>query len=434
MFQKIFDWCLRFLVIFLPWSTLISVFLTYKIGIPKANFLKEIILVILFVSCFFLVIGKWKRTKKFPLHFGWIDGLIGAYIAWMIAITIPTTGISGLIYGIKYDLLFLIIFLCFYHGQQFLMRPISYYLKLFLISGGLMLFFSGLIKWPLTEDILLYFWYSGNPSAWEFWKAPPIFHGVDGASVNRFQGLLDWPNTLGAFIIFFFGTLLYSTRRYKDWHFVIGIISLVLIVMIFHTYSRSAWIGFFGASIVMILSQMKSIFKKYKMQFFALSIIVCICGWYLTHYYTKVNSAVIARTDSNKWHFERIVYGINRFKENPAGQGMGSAGPAYRHVQDLRWLSAKELEKVDYKFIPESWFVQVFIEGGVLGGVLFFAIIIFLGLVLLFFHPFLGASFGGIAAMNLVLHTYESSVVSYTLFIFVGLVLGYAKYKRKKSR
>lgn len=434
MFQKIFDWLLRFLIVFLPWSTLISVFLTYKIGIPKANFLKEIILVILFVSCCFLIIHKWKKTKKFPLRLGWIDGLIGVYITWMIAITLPTTGISGLIYGIKYDLLFLIIFLCFYHGQQFLMRPISHYLKLFLISGGLMLFFSGLIKWPLSEDILLFFGYSGNPSAWEFGSAPPIFHGVDGANVQRFQGILDGPNSMGAFIIFFFWALLFYTRRLKDWYFVIGLISIVLILMVMYTYSRSAWIGFAGAALVMLLSRMGKIYKKHKKQFFALSLITAIFCGFMYRYYTLDKTAILSRKDSNKGHYERLVNGIGRVKSNPVGQGMGSAGPAYRHVQDLRGLSHKQLEVKDFFYIPESWFVQVFIEGGVFGGVLFFAIIVFLGLALLFFHPFLGASFGGIAAMNLVLHTYESSVVSYTLFIFVGLILGYAKYKCKKSQ
>lgn len=50
-----------------------------------------------------------------------------------------------------------------------------------------MLFLSGLLKWPLTEDLLLYFGYGGNPSAWDFGGAPPIFHGVDGANVRRFQ-------------------------------------------------------------------------------------------------------------------------------------------------------------------------------------------------------------------------------------------------------
>jgi hypothetical protein len=81
---------------------------------------------------------------------------------------------------------------------------VSYYLKLFVISGGIMLFLSGLLKWPLSEDILLAFGYCGNPSNWQACNGvPPIFHGIDGANVRRFQGLLDGPNTMGAFLILF---------------------------------------------------------------------------------------------------------------------------------------------------------------------------------------------------------------------------------------
>ncbi len=434
MIRTLFDWILRFLIVFLPFSTVISVFLVYRVGIPWSQFIKEILLFFIFLLCFLLLLEKWRKTKKFPLQLGWLDGIIITYIIWMVAITLPTTGLSGLIYGGRYDLIFLLVFLCLYHGYEFLSKPFSYYLKLFLISGGIMLFLSGLLKWPLSEDILLWFGYSGNPSAWQFGSAPPIFHWVDGANVRRFQGLLDGPNTMGAYVIFFFWVFLYYSRRHKDWYFVIGIISIVLVMMVMYTYSRSAWIGLAGAGLLMILASMKSLYKRYKLQSFVLFAVLWVVIGYLYVHYTTQNTAVINRTGSNIWHFERIIFGWNRFLSHPIGQGMGSAGPAYRHVQDLKWLSHDEVEKIDYEYIPESWFVQQCIEGGIIWWALFFIIIGALGILLLLFHPFLWAAFGGVAAMNLVLHTYESSVVSYTIFIIIWIILGYAKSKRKKSR
>ncbi len=82
--------------------------------------------------------------------------------------TLWTTGVRGLIFGGRYDFAFLLTYLIAYHGFPLLGRPISYYLRIFLVSAGLMLIISGLLKWPLHEDLLLYFGYSGNPSAWDF--------------------------------------------------------------------------------------------------------------------------------------------------------------------------------------------------------------------------------------------------------------------------
>ena len=48
---------------------------------------------------------------------------------------------------------------------------------------------------------------------------------------------------------------------------------------------------------------------------------------------------------------------------------------------------------------------------------------------LFFAHSILAGTFAGVAAMNLFLHTYESSVVSFSLFAIIAIVLGYQKYK-----
>jgi hypothetical protein len=145
----------------------------------------------------------------------------------MVIVSVFTTGLAGIIYGGRYDFSFLITFWVAYHGSQFLEKPISYYIKLILISSGIMLFISGLLKFPLSEDLLLYAGYCGNPSAWHACEGvPPIFHGIDGANTRRFQGILDNPNTMGAYLIFFSGLFAYYIREKKEWHFVGGIILL----------------------------------------------------------------------------------------------------------------------------------------------------------------------------------------------------------------
>ena len=72
---------------------------------------------------------------------------------------------------------------------------------------------------------------------------PPIFHGVDGANVQRFQGILDGPNSMGAFLIVYSGMLAYYTRQKRDWHFIVGGFLLLFLGLVFLTYGRAALIG-----------------------------------------------------------------------------------------------------------------------------------------------------------------------------------------------
>lgn len=185
-----------------------------------------------------------------------------------------------------------------YHGSGFLAKSISYYLKLFLISSGVMLLISGLLKFPFSEDLLLYMGYSGNPSAWQFGSAPPIFQGIDGANVRRFQGILDGPNTMGAFLIMFSGVFAYYFRSKKDWFFVNGIILIGLFIMITYTGSRSAILGFLLGLTLIVVTNIRTLYQKYRTQTVAMFLVflMLIGGLYIM-YAGRIN-AIIGRAGS----------------------------------------------------------------------------------------------------------------------------------------
>lgn len=125
-------------------------------------------------------------------------------------------------------------------------KPVSYYLRLFLISSGIALVVGMSLKWPFSEDWLLYLGFSGNPSNWQFGGSIPIFHGVDGANVRRLQGIFDGPNTMGAYLLIYMGILTYYFRMKKDWYFVLGGVLSIGVMAIYYTYSRSALLGLLG--------------------------------------------------------------------------------------------------------------------------------------------------------------------------------------------
>jgi hypothetical protein len=93
--------------------------------------------------------------------------------------------------------------------------------------------------------------------------------------------------------------------------------------------------------------------------------------------------------------------------------------------------TSAEMAELDRYYIPESWYIQQFIEGGYIGGILFLAIILSLFISLMYIHPILGALFAGVGMMNMFLHTFESSVVSLSLFLIVGLLIAKQNYAKK---
>lgn len=413
---SIFDICLRILLILLPFTTILSVWTREKIGIGGVGFYKEGLLVIMFLTL------AWEHIRgRLKIDWSWIDALIFGYIGSMIVVSFFTTGIPGIIYGGRYDFSFLLAFWVVYHGSVLLREHVGYYLKLFLISGGVMLFLSGLLKWPLSEDILLWFGYCGNPSNWQACNGvPPIFHGIDGANVRRFQWLLDGPNTMWAFLILFSGIFAYYMRMRREWYFVIGLILLGLFMLIIYTYSRSALLGALGFIGIAIIWSFKPLYKKYKKQFITMIIIGIAIVGVLGIKYADNAWAILGRAGSTKWHLERMITSIERFKEHPLGQWLASSGPAYRYVNTV---DATNMEEKDRFYIPESWYIQQFVEGGVIGGILFLSIMLVLFLGLVTKNPILWGMFAWVGIMNLFLHTFESSVLVLSLFVLIGLLL-----------
>jgi hypothetical protein len=78
---------------------------------------------------------------------------------------------------------------------------------------------------------------------------------------------------------------------------------------------------------------------------------------------------------------------------------------------------------MDRFYIPESWYIQQFIEGGIIGGVLFLLIMLSLFVTLLKKHIILASMFFAVATMNLFLHTFESSAFSLLFFLIIAIII-----------
>ncbi|MDD4530788.1 MAG: hypothetical protein PHO80_04555, partial [Candidatus Gracilibacteria bacterium] len=231
-----FDILTKILLILLPFHVFISVFFEFKIGMSFFPLYKELILVLLSLS---LARNFYKNNSR-P-KFDKLDYLIFAYFGYLILVTlVDRLGLKSLFYGARYDFEFFFVFLLMKHGRQFLQKPVSYYIKLFLLSGGAAIFIGVLVRFIFKETILINFGFSAGVSQWDIGGSVPIYHSIEGANVRRFQGIFDGPNQAAYFLLVYIGVLLHYFRNNKDYQFVAGCIVIGLFGLIFMTYSRSS--------------------------------------------------------------------------------------------------------------------------------------------------------------------------------------------------
>lgn len=57
-----------------------------------------------------------------------------------------------------------------------------------------------------------------------------------------------------------------------------------------------------------------------------------------------------------------MMIGVQKSLSHPLGLGLGSSGPAYRYVENLQNMDKEIVDRKDIENIPESWYIQQFVE------------------------------------------------------------------------
>lgn len=245
---------------------------------------------------------------------------------------------------------------------------------------------------------------------------------VDGSlKIYRAFSTLGGPNQLGAYLILPFSFILaYFLKRKKWW--ALGL-SLPILAGILLSFSRSAWLGTIAALIVVLILLAN---KKQR-------IYIAIASFFIT----ILAGAVVLVVASQNQTFQNVVMhgryfenriegsdqqrlvslatGLNKVMAEPFGNGLGSAGPA----------SHKSAEPV----VTENWYLQIALEIGIIGLVLYF--IAFSSLLIDFYRRIdeplavgLYAATVGLLVANLFLHTWADSTISIAMFSLYAIFKG----------
>ncbi len=205
----------------------------------------------------------------------------------------------------------------------------------------------------------------------------PIYHGIDGANVRRFQGIFDGPNPAAFFLLMYSGVLAYYFRSAKKYYFLLSLWSIVLVTLLVYTYSRSALIGFCVGMMVFLVLHARTLFQKHWKTLIILgSVFFLLMGFFVVKKEGTLDR-IILREGSSRGHFDRSLIGLQRAVDKPLGSGLATSGPAYRYVQhpeeDESLFEGDNKKREDYS-IPESWYIQQMVEGGAPGFAIFIAI------------------------------------------------------------
>ena len=196
----------------------------------------------------------------------------------------------------------------------------------------------------------------------------------------------------------------------KNKKYYYGILIFVCILAIILTFSRSAWVGLYVGIFISAIILIKNSWLK----IISISILLILAGGICYYYLNKPND-ILTHGASDTGHKSALNTSLNEIQNRfnqPAtlllGSGIGTAGPAALKYGD--------------GFISESWYLQLMLELGLAGLVLW---LIFVYYLLVLFYKKNQGLFSALIAVSVTaifLHTFaDNPAMSMTLFLLIGI-------------
>lgn len=292
----------------------------------------------------------------------------------------------------------------------------------------IVILFGLMQQFVLERNFLTHFGYGSD--------TVPVFQSVDQKSeYARAQSTLRGPNPLGAYLSLMITFLSGMYYKFKTYRFSFGFLIAAASILLFFSYSRSAWIGLaisLAAWVLLAIKDEKVL--KFLLITTALGVIVVGSGIFILRNNNYIQNAIFhtdensqSTTSTNYVRSQAIQEGLQDIIKHPLGQGLGSAGPA-----SARGPAPK---------IAENYYIQVAQEVGVIGLILYLAITVGVGYRLFLkrtelLPQVLLASLIGISVINLVSHAWMDDTLSLMWWGLAGIALapGIIKAKRYEKQ
>lgn len=410
------------LILFLlPFHALLTVWGASLIGHYTALRLwKEVLLVISVIGVLYLLLTDHKiRTHTLSRRLVWLILLyILLNIVWgLLALNQHDVTLKALGYGLIVNLRFLVFFMVTWAVALRMSRLRSHWQWIVYWPAMGVAAFGLLQIFVLPHDFLRHFGYGPN-------TIPAIETINNNPHYVRIASTLRGANPLGAYLLIPISllTVLLLNPKRRTW-LQAGFLVELLIVL-FYSFSRSAWIGAALSIAVVLLLSVRT--KPSRVVTLSAIAGVVVAGAILTvafHrsarfenfvFHTQRHSAVKTTSDEN--HLQALKTNVKDIWHQPLGRGPGTAGPAsiYNTCHTPR--------------IAENYYVQVAQETGWLGLGLF--LLINAGVAYLLWtrrrDPLalsLLASLIGLTFINLLSHAWADDTLAYVWWGLAGIAM-----------
>jgi O-antigen ligase len=387
-----------------------------------------------------------------------IDRLVFFFVLIALLVTgLNFAGWGPLLYGAKYDLVPLVLLGVLKlvpwstaFGQRALRA---------LVAAGCVVSVLGFVSLVLPQSVFSALGYSDLHSLYVPSGPLAPFQQLGGSALRRVQSVMSGPNQLGIWLLLPIAAasvLLWRQPKQRRWRSGVIVCAFVLVCGLLFTASRSAAIAM--TAMLFVGAAWANMLGNAKRQLLRMAIAACV---FLTILVVLFPDLVI-RTASSRDHLARPLQALERIGAHPFGLGLGTAGPATNrysdacvHLEDgadASWAAQHPQLCVfvgdvqvqprpntgascDCPFLPENWYLQLGVETGVLGMMLFVALLFHVlqslravATTSVVAMPAAMALFG-VAVAGLFLHAWEDAAVAYTVWILAAIGLSGQKPK-----
>jgi hypothetical protein len=470
-FNKLSSWVITGLAVLaglLPINNVLSQFFVIRLGLPALlTTWKELLVIGICLVMIGQILYIWKKTRlsgKEILRSSWLIILYIVLVILALASSVVNqVDVRGLILGFRVELFWLGFFVVSSiwvktissYGDQNLGTWVRRILQGAMIGLGIVTLVSGLILIFGGSTIL------PNLGFGDTWSTEdqltiesPTCHRLDESGTCRLTGGFPTPNHFASYLLLalpLFFTFALRNPRIKKWYIVVlGILGMI--AMLLFSYSRAAWVAL--AASVGILGLLW-LGKKLSSQISAkitigISIAAMAAPIILwvgllgleAQTDTSMLTNILGRPLSTNAHAKRTLASVEILEQNPDrlvfGYGLGQSGPTSLAQYGLSVESefAQENQTIAQEFgikpyeigIPENWYLQLVLNGGLLYAI-GYIIILFIPLreLLTSMNIYLvdkkstssnmesiiyGLAFYGIVLCNLVLHVWSNQTVA----------------------
>ncbi len=421
--KKIFFSLIFLTFLILPWHALLVTLFQCKIGWDVAilRFWKEGMIVLLLIGWWIHIIRKkllWDSIQKNQTLMLYIFLYIFVSAIYIYAPHFFPEVSSYL--GFRYNVFFLLAFLAGY-----IVEITNTQLKKLL--RGLLITTNIIMVWFLTWYIFFDIWttvdifgFSSHLSTFSPQECLSFSQNTSGH--HRLQATFWWPIRYSVYLVIIYfitlGAFMDEQIHKKKKYSIIVLETIWVLLSVFFSYTKTSFIGFLLWGIVFLyvirkISQKHIFFKKYL--YYIIMVSVLIGGIWMYVY-----RDLFLHIWSLVQRFENLIFSFELLRNNIFWYWLGIAGPASMVSNSSNYFSP---------FLPENWYVQVWLETGIVWLFLFLGILWLIGKGLYvsllrqkkYYLVGLFCALVSLCIMAFFTHSFEEAATSYILFFLIGM-------------